>query len=123
MWLTLDVIFSTTERNQMEGLKFWQHFDINKLSDWVVKVVAPISAETLGWLGVVLIHSATVPSLLAVLAGLSDRMPAMDMVLLLWAGLAALFVQAAVLNNRIQLITISVGFMVQSVLMALIFFR
>jgi len=45
------------------------------------------------------------------------------MVLLLSSGLAALFVQAAVLNNRVQLITISVGFMVQSLLMALIFFR
>jgi hypothetical protein len=45
------------------------------------------------------------------------------MVLLLWAGLVALFMQAAVLNNRLQIVTISVGFMLQSVLMALIFFR
>lgn len=107
----------------MADLKLWQRLDINKISSWIVRVVAPISAETLGWVGVVLIHASTIPSLLAVLSGLSDRMPAMDMVLLLWAGLAALFIQAAVLNNRVQLVTISMGFMIQSVLMALIFFR
>lgn len=107
----------------MSEPKIWKRFDVNKIVTWLTKVVAPISAETLGWLGVILIHSATIPSLLAVLAGISDRMPAMDMVLLLWAGLVALFIQSAVLNNRIQLITISVGFMVQSVLMAFIFFR
>jgi hypothetical protein len=45
------------------------------------------------------------------------------MVLLTWAGLAAIFVQAAVINNRLILITISLGFMIQSVLMALIFFK
>lgn len=121
----MDVIFSTTVRKQMEEPKavWWQNIDVNRVVRWATRVVAPISAETLGWLGVVLVHASTVPSLLAVLTGLSDRMPAMDMVLLLWSGLAALFVQAAVLNNRVQLITISVGFMVQSVLMALIFFR
>jgi hypothetical protein len=50
-------------------------------------------------------------------------MPPMDMVLLIWAGLTAIFVQAAVINNRLILITISLGFMIQSVLMALIFFK
>lgn len=111
----------------MDAKTAWQKIgetiDVKKLQKWAINIIAPISAETLGWLGVVLVHCATIPSLLAVLSGLSDRMPSLDMVLLLWAGLAALFIQAAVLNNRIQLFTISIGFMIQSVLMALIFFR
>jgi hypothetical protein len=45
------------------------------------------------------------------------------MVLLTWMGLACLFMQAAVQRNMLQIITISAGFMVQSVLMALIFFK
>jgi hypothetical protein len=97
--------------------------NVEIIQKWVVDHVAPISAETLNWIGIVLIHSATIPSLLAVMTGLSDRMPPIDMVLLLWAGLVALFMQAAVLNNRLQIVTISVGFLLQSVLMALIFFR
>lgn len=98
-------------------------FDVKKLLDWLQAHMVPLSAETLGWLAVILIHSATIPTLLAVLTGLSDRMPTVDLVLLVWAGLTALFAQACVQRNMLQIITISAGFIVQSSLMALIFFR
>ena len=98
-------------------------FDVKKLLDWLQAHMVPLSAETLGWLAVILIHSATIPTLLAVLTGLSDRMPTVDLVLLVWAGLTALFAQACVQRNMLQIITISVGFILQSSLMALIFFR
>lgn len=99
------------------------NFDVKKVLAWMQDHVAPISAETLGWLAVILIHSATVPTLLAVLTGLSDRMPTVDLVLLTWAGLTALFAQACVQKNFLQIITIALGFIIQSGLMALIFFR
>lgn len=98
-------------------------FNVDRVQQWVVDIVAPISAETLNWIGVILIHASTIPALLAVFTGLSDRMPPIDMVLLIWGGLIAMFVQSAVLNNRVQMFTISAGFMIQSILMALIFFR
>ena len=98
-------------------------FDVKKLLDWLQAHMVPLSAETLGWLAVILIHSATIPTLLAVLTGLSDRMPTVDLVLLVWAGLTAMFAQACVQRNMLQIITISAGFIVQSSLMALIFFR
>lgn len=97
--------------------------DVKKILDWLQAYMAPISAETLGWLAVVLIHSATIPTLLAVLTGLSDRMPTVDLVLLTWAGLTALFAQACVQRNFLQIVTIAGGFILQSSLMALIFFR
>lgn len=96
-------------------------FSVDRIQKWVVDIVAPISAETLNWIGVILIHASTLPMLFAVFTGLSDRMPPIDMVLLIWGGLLALFAQAAVLNNRVQLITISLGFALQAILMALIF--
>jgi hypothetical protein len=97
--------------------------DVKRWVDWLHLHLAPISAETLAWLAVVFIHSATIPSLIAVLTGLGDGMPTVDMVLLTWLGLVCLFAQAAVQKNMLQIITISGGFMVQSVLMALIFFK
>jgi hypothetical protein len=103
--------------------KFWQKFDAQKVTQRVVELIAPISAETLQLIGVILIHASIIPTLLALLTGLSDRTPPIDMVLLLWAGLTALFIQAAVVNNRLILFTISVGFIVQSAIMALVFFR
>ena len=97
--------------------------DVKKFLDWLQAHMVPISAETLGWLAVILIHSATIPTLLAVLTGLSDRMPTVDIVLLTWAGLTALFAQACVQKNFLQIITIAGGFIIQSSLMALIFFK
>jgi hypothetical protein len=98
-------------------------FNVRRWIDWLGIHLAPVSAETLAWLAVIFLHSATIPSLVAVLTGLSDGMPTVDMVLLTWMGLACLFMQAAVQKNMLQVITISGGFMVQSVLMALIFFK
>ena len=97
--------------------------DVKRWVDWLAVHLAPISSETLAWLAVVFIHAATIPSLIAVLTGLGDGMPTVDMVLLTWLGLVCLFAQAAVQKNMLQIITISGGFMVQSVLMALIFFK
>lgn len=46
-----------------------------------------ISAETLGWSAIILIHGATIPTLLALLTGLSDRTPSVDIIMLMWGGL------------------------------------
>lgn len=98
-------------------------FDIKNVSTFISEKFKHISAETLGWLAVIVIHAATVPSLLAVMAGLTDKMPSADIVLLGWAGLGLLFLKAAVQRDLLNLITIGFGFMVQATLMVLIFFK
>ncbi len=97
--------------------------NIDELKDFVSNKLSKISSETLGWLAAIVLHSATVPSLLAVMAGLTDRMPGVDLVLLVWTGLTLLFVKAAVQKDMLNVVTIGVGFIVQAVLMALIFFK
>lgn len=99
------------------------NFDVQKIKAFFVEKVSHISAETTGWLAVVVLHASTVPSLLAVMAGLTDRLPGVDLVLLVWAGLALLFVKAAVQKDMLNLITIGFGFIIQVVMMALIFFK
>ena len=64
-----------------------------------------------------------VPSLLALMTGLSDRTPGLDVIVFLWAGLVLLFLRAIVLKDMLNVITIGVGFIVQASLMALILFR
>jgi hypothetical protein len=98
-------------------------FDIKKMSAFVNEKFKHVSAETFGWLAIMVIHSATIPSLLAVMAGLTDRMPSSDIVLLAWAGLALFFLKAAVQRDLLNLITIGIGFMIQAALMVLIFFK
>ena len=100
------------------------HFEnLDEFKKWAVSKVSHISAETFGWLAVIVLHSATVPSLLAVMSGLTDKMPAVDLVLLVWSGLTLLFIKAAVQKDMLNVVTIGFGFIVQSALMALIYFK
>jgi hypothetical protein len=69
------------------------------------------------------LHAATVPTTLALITGLSDRTPNLDIVLFLWSGLVLLFLRAVVLKDMLNIITIGVGFMVQAALMSLILFK
>lgn len=96
---------------------------LEEFKNWAVQKVSHISAETFGWLAVIVLHAATIPSLLAVMSGLTDKMPAVDLILLTWAGLTLLFVKAAVQKDMLNVITIGFGFIVQASMMALIFFK
>ena len=98
-------------------------FNPQKLVEFVKEKFATISAETLGWLAIVVIHCSTIPTLLAVWTGLTDRLPSVDMVLLVWAGLGLFFAKAAIQKDMLNVVTIGLGFIVQAVLMALIFFK
>jgi len=82
-----------------------------------------LSAETLGWLAAIVFHAATIPTLLALMTGLSDRTPSLDVVLFMWTGLVLLFMRAVVLKDMLNIVTVGVGFIVQAVLMALILFK
>lgn len=97
--------------------------NINKFKEFVSTKISVISAETFGWLAAIVLHSSTIPSLLAVGAGLTDRLPGVDLVLLVWTGLTLLFIKAAIQKDMLNIITIGVGFIVQAVMMALIFFK
>jgi hypothetical protein len=96
---------------------------LNSVRTWLEQHLPKVSAETLGWLAVVLIHCATVPTLLALLTGLSDNVPNLDIVLFMWAGLALLFFRAVVQRDLLNIITIGVGFIAQAVIMAMILFK
>lgn len=97
--------------------------NINKLKEFVSTKISVISAETFGWLAAIVLHASTIPSLLAVMAGLTDRLPGVDLVLLVWAGLTLLFVKAAIQKDMLNIVTIGFGFIIQAVMMALIFFK
>jgi len=98
-------------------------FDISYIKTLITEKLSHLSAETMGWLAVIVLHASTIPSLLAVMAGLTDRLPGVDLVLLVWTGLSLLFVKAAVQKDMLNLVTIGFGFILQAVMMALIFFK
>lgn len=85
--------------------------------------LAKLSSDTIHWMAVLCLHAATAPNLFGLMFGLTDTMPPIDMILIIWAGLGLLFMKAIIQRDRLNLITIGVGFMAQAVIMALIFFK
>ena len=96
---------------------------LNSSRTWLEQHLPKVSAETLGWLAVVVIHCATIPTLLALLTGLSDTVPNLDIVLFMWTGLVLLFARAVVLKDMLNIVTIGMGFTIQAVIMAMILFK
>lgn len=80
------------------------------------------AAEIGGWAGMVLIHGATVPATLGNILGISDNLPPLSMVLLVWAGLALFLWRAIDRKDTLYTVSNAVGFILNSVLLALIVF-
>ncbi len=94
-----------------------------KVFEWINTKFHKISADTLGWMANIALHAATIPSLLALMTGVTDKTPSLDVVLMLWSALALLFFRAVLLKDLLNIVTIGVGFMVQAVFVVLIFFK
>ena len=77
-------------------------------------------AEIGGWIGMVLIHGATIPTSVSVIMGWSSDLPPLDMVLMIWAGLFLFFLRAVAQVDWLYLVSNAVGFALQSVLLAII---
>jgi len=86
-------------------------------------MITKISTETIGWIGILLLHGATVPTMLGLIFGMTDKPPSIDMVLIVWAALGMFFMKAIIQRDILNLITIGLGFIMQATLMALVFFK
>lgn len=95
----------------------------NYVIDFFKNKLGKVSAETLGWLSNIALHCATIPSFLALMTGVTDKTPSVDIVLMMWAALCLLFFRAVVLKDLLNIITIGIGFMLQAMALVLIFFK
>jgi hypothetical protein len=98
-----------------------ERFD--KIGEQFSRAMSTVSSEMLGWVAILMLHASTVPSLMAVMTGLSNQLPSVDLVLMVWSALVLLFVKASIQKDILNMVTIGVGFFGQAVMMALIFFR
>jgi hypothetical protein len=76
-----------------------------------------------GWIGMLLIHGATLPTTISVILGYSTALPPVSMVLLIWSGLFLFLVSAIANKNTLYIVSNSVGFFFQSILLILIVFK
>lgn len=99
-----------------------QAFNFKQFQERFQQKILDTIARTFELMAIIVLHSVTLPSLLAVMQGVTDKMPPVDLILLLWLGLTFLFAKAAIQRDLLVMITVGAGFVLQAVMMALIFF-
>ena len=85
--------------------------------------IRQVSIDGIGWTGLIALHAVTIPSLFGLMTGLTDNTPPIDMVIILWSAMALFYIKAILERNVISLVIIGLGFIMQSILMALVFFK
>ena len=120
-------LLTSTTKSKIVKMENSNKIDFERAKQSVVEFFSThfskISAETRGWLAAIALHAATVPTLLALLTGLTDTTPSVDVVLFMWLGLVLLFGRAVILRDLLNIVTIGLGFVIQAILMALILFK
>jgi hypothetical protein len=120
-------LLTSTTKSKIVKMENSNKIDFDKIKLNVVEFFSThfskISAETMGWLAAIALHAATIPTLLALLTGLTDSTPSVDVVLFMWLGLVLLFGRAVILKDLLNIVTIGLGFVIQATLMALILFK
>lgn len=85
--------------------------------------IRQVSIDGIGWTALIALHAVTVPGLFGLMTGLTDNTPPIDMVIILWAAMALFYVKSILEKNIVAVIIIGLGFVMQSILMALVFFK
>lgn len=120
-------ILTSTSKSKITKMETSNKIDFDRIKLNVVEFFSThfskISAETMGWLAAIALHAATIPTLLALLTGLTDSTPSVDVIMFLWLGLVLLFGRAVLLKDMLNIVTIGFGFVIQASLMALILFK
>ena len=85
--------------------------------------IRKVTIDGIGWTALLTLHAVTIPTLIALMTGLTDKTPPVDMVLILWIGMALFYLKSILEKNVVSIVIIGLGFIAQSVLMALVFFK
>ena len=81
-----------------------------------VKTISEIG----GWIGMILIDAATVPTTMSVILGYSSELPPLSMVLLVWSGLFLFLLRAVVAKDTLYIVSNAIGFFFNTILLTLI---
>ena len=77
-------------------------------------------SEIGGWIGMIMIHGATVPTTMSVILGYSSDLPPLSMVLLVWSGLFLFLLRAVVAKDTLYIVSNTIGFFFNTILLTLI---
>jgi hypothetical protein len=85
--------------------------------------LAGVGTDTLNWISIIIGHSVFIPSALAILTGLTDRTPGLDIVILVQAALMLSFIRSVIVKDGIGSVLHGLGWFSQSLLLGMIVFK
>lgn len=104
-------IATVLKKIKINGLFLINHWGAN---------MQQVAVRTLEWVSILLLHCASIPSLLAFMSGLVDSPFDVDFVLFIYTALVLLFIKSLISKDTLNIFTIGIGFVVQAVMMSLI---
>ena len=97
---------------------------LTKIGAWPVwSMLRTAIGESFGWVAILILHSATIPNLLAYKEGLIEQPMEFDVVIFIWTALVLMFIKGLVNREWLNTVTIGIGFIVQAVLLGVLVFR
>jgi len=96
---------------------------MNNIGNSIVQYVSTISERTLSVIPIVILYCIFIPSYLANLQALSDKLPSLDSVLLVMIALTIMTLHAILKNDRMLLVLHVFGFVVNSTILSMIVLR
>jgi hypothetical protein len=94
-----------------------------KLKDKVLAYISTLPAEVLNTLGIISLHCATIPTLLAMSAGVYDNSTTVDIYVLLYTGLFCFLLKSIIAKDTFSTLINTTGLFVQIVLLSLVVFK
>lgn len=82
-----------------------------------------LGTNTLNWVSIIVGHCVFLPTSLALLTGLSDITPNLDIVILVQAMLMTMFIRSIVTRDSIGTVLHGLGWFGQSLLLAMVIFK
>ena len=96
---------------------------MSNIGNSIVQYATTISERTLSIIPIVILYCIFVPSYLANLNALSDKLPSLDSVLLVLVALTIMTLHAILKNDRLLLVLHVIGFVVNSTILSMIVLR
>lgn len=106
----------------LAGLLAMSESFLKRFNAMLQKIRNMAAPEIAGWLAMVMLHSNTVPTTIALILGYNATLPPLSMVLLTWAGLALYLWRAVYQKDILYMVSNGIGFMLNSVLLAILVF-
>ena len=101
----------------MDTLISWKEKSVNFFESF-----PKASADVFAWISIVILCLSNVPSYYALMTGVTDKTPPLDISLIVWSGLLLYFFRSAILKDMIMVATIGFGFAIQLIFLGLIYF-